>query len=79
MSDAKKFRDRAADCRSLAANARTEADRAMLGDIADELDAEAERIDKKRLPSMGRPTAPKYKSRRRTLSPLPASPTGANR
>ena len=46
MSDAKKFRDRAADCRSLAANARTEADRAMLGDIADELDAEAERIDK---------------------------------
>jgi hypothetical protein len=46
MSDAKKFRDRASDCRSLAANARTEADRTMLGDIADELDAEADRIEK---------------------------------
>jgi hypothetical protein len=46
MSDAKKFRDRATDCRALAENARTEADRTMLGNIADELDAEAERIEK---------------------------------
>jgi hypothetical protein len=45
MSDAKKFRDRASDCRSLAQNARTEADRMMLRDIADELDAEAGRIE----------------------------------
>ena len=45
MSDAKKFRERAEDCRSLAKNARTEADRAMLEDIADELAAEAHRID----------------------------------
>lgn len=45
MSDAKKFRDRASDCRSLAQNARAEADRMMLRDIADELDAEAGRIE----------------------------------
>jgi hypothetical protein len=36
----------ATDCRSLAKNARTDADRTMLGDIADEFDAEGEHIEK---------------------------------
>lgn len=39
------FRRRAAECRELAKAARDEVSRRELNDIADELDAEAERID----------------------------------
>lgn len=45
MSDAQRFRDRARDCRTLAKSARDPADAALLGEIADELDAEADKID----------------------------------
>ena len=43
--DAKRFRTRALDCRALSKGARTEADRAMLEEIADELDYEAQKIE----------------------------------
>jgi hypothetical protein len=43
--DAKRFRDRATDCRALAKSARTEDDAAMLEEIADELDEEARKIE----------------------------------
>jgi hypothetical protein len=43
--DAKRFRDRAIDCRALAKSARSEIDAAMLEDIAAELDDEADKID----------------------------------
>jgi hypothetical protein len=43
--DAKRFRDRAKDCRALSKNARNAEDRQMLEEIADELDAEARRIE----------------------------------
>ena len=42
--DAKRFRDRAIDCRTLAKNANSE-DAAMLNEIADELDEEADRME----------------------------------
>lgn len=51
MSDARKFRDRARDCRALAKGARNPADAALLEEIADELEGEAEKIDRgERLP-----------------------------
>ena len=43
--DAKRFRDRANDCRVLAKSARYEMDAAMLEEIAAELDEEARRIE----------------------------------
>ena len=43
--DANRFRDRAIDCRNLAKSARDKMDAAMLEEIADELDAEARKID----------------------------------
>ena len=43
--DAQKFRDRARDCRTLSKTARNPADAALLAEIADELDAEAEKIE----------------------------------
>ena len=42
--DAKRFRDRAQDCRNLAKSARHPSDAAMLEDIAEELDQEARNI-----------------------------------
>jgi hypothetical protein len=42
--DAKRFRDRARDCRALAKGARNKEDAAMLEEIAEELDAEALKI-----------------------------------
>jgi len=43
--DADRFRMRAAQCRRLADNARDEADRKQLNEMADELAAEADKID----------------------------------
>jgi len=43
--DADRFRRRAAQCRRLAENARDEADRKQLREMADELAAEADKID----------------------------------
>ena len=40
-----RLRRRAADCRALAKNARDGRDRDLLTDIADDLDAEADRIE----------------------------------
>jgi hypothetical protein len=45
MSDAQKFRERARDCRTLAKAARNPADAALLEEIADELEAEAEKME----------------------------------
>ncbi|NUQ18054.1 MAG: hypothetical protein HOP95_06315 [Sphingomonas sp.] len=45
MSDAEKFRERARDCRALAKGARNRADAALLNEIADDLDAEADKSD----------------------------------
>ncbi len=45
MSETQDFRDRAIDCRALAKVARTEADRAMLEEIAAEFDAEAKKLE----------------------------------
>jgi len=47
MSDAQKFRDRARDCRALAKAARNPADAALLAEIADELDSEAAKIERR--------------------------------
>jgi hypothetical protein len=44
-ADAQKFRERARDCRTLARTARNSADAALLAEIADELDAEADKIE----------------------------------
>ena len=43
--DAQRFRDRALDCRVLAKGARNQEDRASLEELADELDAEADKIE----------------------------------
>jgi len=43
--EALRFRKRAADCRALAKNARDARDRDLLNDIADDLDAEADKIE----------------------------------
>lgn len=43
--DAARFRNRARQCRTLAADARTNEDRQTLSDMAEELDAEANLID----------------------------------
>ena len=43
--EALRFRRRAADCRALAKTARDARDRDLLNDIADELDAEADKIE----------------------------------
>ena len=51
--DAKRFRNRARDCRALSENARNEADRQMLAEIADELDAEAARIEAEEASNLG--------------------------
>ena len=47
MSDAERFRERARDCRALSKGARNPADAALLEEIADELEAEAEKIEKR--------------------------------
>ena len=44
--DADRFRERAKTCRRLAGEARNPADRAELTQIADELDAEADKIER---------------------------------
>jgi hypothetical protein len=44
-SAASHFRDRARDCLNLSKGARNEADRIMLEEIAEDLEAEAKRID----------------------------------
>ena len=49
--DAKRFRDRAVECRALAKGARTETDAGLLEEIADELENEARRIERARLPA----------------------------
>jgi len=43
--DAKRFRDRARDCRNVASGTKYEVDRRMLEDMAVELDAEADIIE----------------------------------
>jgi hypothetical protein len=43
--DAQRFRKRAADCRRLAATARSDFDRQTLEEMAVELDAEADKIE----------------------------------
>lgn len=45
VDDSAHFRSRARQCRSLAESARDEASRRELNDMAEELDAEADRID----------------------------------
>ena len=45
QDDAKRFRDRARDCRNLALSTRHQADREMLEEIAEELDDEARKIE----------------------------------
>ena len=47
MSDAQKFRDRARDCRALAKGARNPADAALLEEIADELEVEADNMERR--------------------------------
>ena len=44
-NDADRFRRRAADCRDLSQSARDVRDRSLLKDMAEELDAEADKID----------------------------------
>ena len=60
MSDiAKRFRDRATDCRNLAKSARYVCDATMLEDLAADLEAEAGRIDQEESDNgHGRPAAP---------------------
>jgi len=43
--DAKRFRDRARECRALAKSARTNVDAGLLEEIAEELDGEARKIE----------------------------------
>ena len=50
MSDAQKFRERARDCRTLAKSARNPQDAALLAEIADELDSEADKIEARERP-----------------------------
>ena len=57
MSDAQHFRERASDCRALAKSARNEDDAALLEEIADEMDAEAERVEAE---DVQRPTASRH-------------------
>ena len=45
LNDAERFRGRAKDCRRLAADASNVEDRRILSEMADELDAEADRIE----------------------------------
>jgi hypothetical protein len=45
MSDIRRFGDRALDCRTLAKSDRPESDHAVLEEIADELDAQADKIE----------------------------------
>ena len=45
MSEAQRFRERASECRALAKNARSKDDAALLEGIADEMDAEAEKLE----------------------------------
>lgn len=51
MSDVEKFRDRARDCRALAKGARNRADAALLNEIADDLDAEADKSERGERPA----------------------------
>jgi hypothetical protein len=53
MSDANRFRDRAIECRALAKSARSQVDAALFEEIADEFDAEAERIDAEEIVGSG--------------------------
>lgn len=50
MSDAQRFRDRARDCRALAKGARNPADAALLEEIAEELESEADKIEQREGP-----------------------------
>jgi hypothetical protein len=43
--DAKRFRQRAVDCRAIASGTKNQADATLLEEMADELDAEADKID----------------------------------
>lgn len=43
--DVKRFRDHATNCRALSKSARNDVDRTMLEELADDMDAEANRID----------------------------------
>jgi hypothetical protein len=52
--DAKRFRDRAVDCRALAKSARYQTDAEMLEEIAEELDDEARRIEREEAAKEGR-------------------------
>ena len=45
--EAERFRRRAADCRQIALDVRDRRDADLLRDIADELDAEADKIDRR--------------------------------
>jgi len=56
MSDAKRFRDRATECRDLAKGARLEVDRTTLEELAVELDTEADNIDTESEAPPGEPT-----------------------
>jgi|KBSMisStaDraftv2_1062788.scaffolds.fasta_scaffold3951018_1 hypothetical protein len=44
-NDAKRFRDRAMECRALAKGVRHDSDAALLEEIAEELDDEARKLD----------------------------------
>ena len=54
MPDAEHFRMRARDCRTLAKTAATHLDPALLEELADELDAEAELIESREAARKGR-------------------------
>lgn len=54
-SESERFRARAKQCRDLARNARNVSDRQSLSEMADELDAEAERIDAEEKDADARP------------------------
>ena len=54
MPDAEHFRMRARDCRALAKTAATTLDAALLEEIADELDAEADLIESREAARKGR-------------------------
>ena len=45
MSEAQRFRERASECRALAKSARSKDDAALLEEIADEMDAEAKKLE----------------------------------
>jgi hypothetical protein len=56
--DAKRFRNRAVDCRALAKGTRTLVDASMLEDLAAELEAEADKIDAEEARTLGTKSSP---------------------